>query len=143
MHNRKVTGLENDFTRSKARRAANVSFHLEQRGTDALIVTMWQLCVRPMKILTRTSSLTTTGCWHEHRGFSVWVPADHAPQHSCLLSASLLNNYLLRPFLTVLAKRCSRKRYLLPPWRGEEMCFPLFLSLWFVEHTSDLFCNTR
>lgn len=23
------------------------------------------------------------------------------------------------------------------------MCFPLFLSLWFVEHTSDLFCNTR
>lgn len=23
------------------------------------------------------------------------------------------------------------------------MCFPLFLSLWFAEHSSDLFCNTR
>lgn len=22
------------------------------------------------------------------------------------------------------------------------MCFPLFLSLWFAEHISDLFCNT-
>lgn len=23
------------------------------------------------------------------------------------------------------------------------MCFPLVLSLWFAEHTSDLFCNTH
>jgi len=62
MHNRKVTGLENFLTWSKARRMKSVSFHLEKSGTEVLIVTVWQVSIRTMKILTCISILTMTCC---------------------------------------------------------------------------------